>query len=98
MAYSDTIVSAVWEQHARAVPDQDRDEWRKDECGAWINRRHYGNTESEFGWKIENVSPGGTDTPDNLRPYHHENGYDVPGRKAHCLVSADAGGVANKKG
>ena len=58
MVYSKEIADQVWE-NARAMPDKDPTEWRKDECGAWIKREHYGNNTSEFGWKIERVSPGG---------------------------------------
>lgn len=88
MEFSDDIVRRVWEK-ARAMPDRDRNEWRKDECGAWINHGHYGNTISGFGWKIENTSPGSPDDLNHLRAFHCDNSFDRGTGQAHCHVTAD---------
>lgn len=88
MKINDDMVQGAWEK-ARAIPDKDPTEWRKDECGAWINRSHYGNTASEFGWKIENVTPGNDPELENFRPLQHENAFDVATGQSHCRVTAD---------
>lgn len=88
MPYSKEVVAKVW-QHARVMTDFDPQTWRQDECGAWIRMEHYERADSEFGWKIVNVSAGGPDTVENLRPFQHANGYDRAGQRAHCKVNAD---------
>lgn len=93
MGYSEQLIQQVWEK-ARASSDCDAELWREDECGAWINRRHYGDTNSGFGWKIVNVTPGKPDTLDNLRPFHHRNAYDLANQRAKCHVTADRTGLA----
>jgi len=82
------LIQLVWEK-ARVVPDRAAPEWRKDECGAWIERAQYENSLSEFGWTIQNVSPGGSDSVQNLRPFHIRNAYDISNHKARCAVTAD---------
>ena len=88
MKFSDEIVQRVWEK-ARGMPDRDPIEWRKDECGAWINRGQYGNTISGFGWKIENTSPGGPDDLNHLRAFHCDNSFDRGTGQPHRRVTAD---------
>jgi hypothetical protein len=88
MAYSEETVQRVWEK-ARAMPERDPLEWRQDECGAWIQRPQYGSGSAEFGWKIENVSPGHPDEPENLRPFHRDNAFDRALGKSRCHVVAD---------
>ncbi len=88
MEYSEQLVQQVWEK-GRLNPDINMDQWREDECGAWIAREHYGDTRSNFGWIIINVSAGGPNTLQNLRAFHHRNGYDIAGQHAKCHVTAD---------
>jgi hypothetical protein len=95
VAFSEDIVQSVW-QKARVIADVDPTEWRKDECGAWIRRIHYEHSNSEFGWKIVNVSLGGPDELTKLRALHWQNRYDWALGQAHCKVTADSGGIANK--
>lgn len=93
MEFSDDIVQRVWER-GRAIGERDPTEWRQDECGAWIRRGHYGSPSSEFGWKIDNVTPGGpADNPDHLRPFHRDNTFDRGAGRTHCRVTADRDGV-----
>ncbi|HEX8874570.1 MAG TPA: hypothetical protein VF780_08070 [Nitrosospira sp.] len=92
MEYSEQLIQQVWEK-ARVTTDINADQWREDECGAWIARQHYRDTGSSFGWKIVNVSAGGPDTPENLRPFHHRNSYDTGGQRAQCHVTADRTGL-----
>lgn len=94
MTYSEKTVQQAWEK-ARAIPDKDPTTWRKDECGAWIKRGHYGNGKSEFGWRIENVSSGDPDTPENLRPLHWQNYVQRGVGQATCRVKAEPEGMVN---
>jgi hypothetical protein len=96
MELSQQLVQQVWD-NARAVLGNDPNTWRKDECGAWMKRNHYQNHDSEFGWKIENVSPGGPDEPSNLRAIHWQNEFDRASGHAHCRITADPDGIANKQ-
>jgi hypothetical protein len=89
------LIDAVW-QHGRVMPEADPAQWRQDACGAWMRREHYGH-ESDFGWKLERIAPGGADSADRLRPYHWRNGYDVSTGKPHCRLTADRGNVPAEK-
>lgn len=90
------IIEAVW-AHGRVMPEADSLHWRQDECGAWMRREQFGRENSEFGWKIEKIYPGGEDTVENLRPFHWRNGYDVAIGRPHCRVSADRLNVPAKE-
>ena len=92
MPFSKETIEKVW-LHARAATELDPEVWRKDECGAWIRREHYGREDSEFGWNIVNVSAGEPDALENLRPMHHANRYDRANRRARCKVKADQAGL-----
>ena len=85
-------IERVWE-HGRAMPDADSSTWRQDACGAWIRRDQYGHQHSEFGWKIENVSAGVPDLPENLRPFHWRNHFNMAGHRPRCQVKADRADV-----
>ncbi len=91
MAFSEELIQQVWEK-ARVMTDQDGAEWRKDECGAWLQREAYNQEHSEFGWMIINTSIGGTDDFGNLRPLHYRNTFDRANGKAHCHVTSDRAG------
>ena len=93
MGYNEQLIQQVWEK-ARASADINAELWREDECGAWINRRHYGDGVSDFGWKIVNVTAGEPDTLENLRAFHHRNAYDPASQQAKCHVTADRTGLA----
>ena len=56
-------------------------------------RNQFGHDDSEFGWKIQNVSSGEADTPENLRPFHCRNHFDAANKRPHCQVTADRAGV-----
>ena len=89
-------IEAVW-AHGRVMPEADSARWRQDECGAWMYREHYGRENCEFGWKIEKVQPGEVDAPENLRPFHWRNGYDIGIARPHCRVVADRLNVPAKE-
>jgi hypothetical protein len=76
------------------VPELDAAEWRQDDCGAWLQRRHYRDDRSQFGWKILDVAADRTDDPGALRPFHIRNSYDVEHSRPVCHVHADRRDVA----
>lgn len=92
MPYSEDVVQQVWER-GRATNDLDPNDWRKDECGAWMQRSKYGNEDHAFGWVIRNVVAGGTNSVENLRPFHARNEYNRSSGKTHCHVAADRQGM-----
>ena len=90
MGFSDQVIQKVWEK-AVAVPDTNAAEWRKDECGARIGRKSYGDRASSFGWDIDHITPvsrGGTDDLSNLRPLHWENNAARQAGRLDCAVTS----------
>lgn len=72
--FSQDIINKVWEK-GFIISEYDKDKYRQDTCGAWIQKDKYG-TEENLGWEIDHVFPkskGGTDDFDNLRPMHWQN-------------------------
>lgn len=92
MVLSESVIQQVWEK-GRATNDRDANEWRKDECGAWIHRSSYGSQASEFGWLIRNVTPGGKDVVENLRPFQRDNDFNRNTEEARCNMHADRQGI-----
>jgi hypothetical protein len=88
MELDEVVVQQVWER-GRASQERDPVEWREDECGAWIHREQLNNANSEFGWHIRNIQAGGDDSPDNLRPFHVENEYNLMAQGPECRITAD---------
>lgn len=66
---------------------RDSAEWRRDECGAWLNRRHYNDAESEYGWKVLNVVAGSRDELENLQPFQWRNDFDRANGRPRCRVN-----------
>jgi hypothetical protein len=65
-------IDAVW---GRATPERGYVTFRKDKCGASMQRRRYGQT-GDWGWEIDHIKPvslGGTDDLRNLQPLHWRN-------------------------
>lgn len=92
MQTDDSVVEAVWEK-GRGMAEKDSSEWRKDQCGAWIQRTQFNNPNSEYGWTIVNVQPGAEDTVENLHPLHFSNSFNIAMGKPQCRVTADRSGV-----
>lgn len=83
MSFTDEQIQSVWEK-GQVVPDCNKNEWRKDSCGAWIYRADYGDRTATYGWEIDHVYPKDKlkekkipqskwDEMPNLRPMHWEN-------------------------
>lgn len=96
MAFSEEMVQQIWEK-GRAIPNIDPNTWRKDQCGAWLKRSHYENRNSEYGWVIENVSPGDPDEIANLQALHWQNRVERGVGRAKCKVTAEPHGIKNNK-
>ena len=72
--FDQPTITAVWEK-AQAVCGYGPNKFRRDRCGAWIEKAFYG-TKSEFGWEIDHIVPvvqGGQDNLSNLQPLHWKN-------------------------
>lgn len=90
MIWNRDIIQKVWEK-AAVVPNIDPGMWRKDQCGAWIGRHHYGNRASPYGWEIDHITPvsaGGRDDLSNLRPLQWENNAGKQAGRLVCRVTA----------
>ncbi len=89
MNFTPEQIDRIWQKAAAETtkPDPRDDgaaEWRLDPCGAWIRRRDFNDSESEYGWGIDRVCPasrlraaglpeGAAEAAINLRPMHVAN-------------------------
>lgn len=95
-------INSAWER-ATKVDNFDANQFRKDACGAWIIRSHYGQRDSVYGWEVDHVYPqsmGGGDDIENLRAMQWENnmskGDDYPDYKA--VVQSEGNKNVRKEG
>lgn len=89
--FSQSTINAVWRK-GNPVAGYDSAKYRKDRCGAWIERAEYGNTGAKRGWEVDHMQPvsqGGSDDLANLQPLQWENnrlkGDDYP--DWYCAVA-----------
>jgi hypothetical protein len=71
-SFDNATIEAVWK---KALPEVGSTEFRKDGCGAKLQRSRYGQT-VQWGWEIDHIKPvarGGTDDLANLQPLQWEN-------------------------
>lgn len=90
MAFDQDTIQTVWEK-ATIVNGYNPNEWRKDQCDAWISRTEYGNRKTIYGWEIDHITPvakGGTDALYNLRPLQWENNASRQDGRLVCVVTS----------
>lgn len=86
MSFSENIKNQIWLK-ARVVTGEDSNQWRKDQCEAWIGFNFYGNRDSQYGWEIDHIDPNGSDDISNLRPLQWENNANRQDGKLTCPVT-----------
>ena len=52
--FDEKLISDVWAK-GEVVGSNNPDEYRKDECGAWMYFSHYSNRNSQYGWEIDHI-------------------------------------------
>ena len=87
MAWPEEMIQNVWEK-GEVAKNNDKNRWRKDDCGAWIGRQDHGNRESQYGWEIDHIDPNGLDEISNLRPLQWRNNVDKSDGRLECNVTA----------
>lgn len=85
--WSGDTIQKVWEK-GKVVSNYNPAEWRKDDCDAWIARNRYSNRNSQYGWEIDHISPGGPDSVSNLRPLQWQNNVDKSDGRLKCNVTS----------
>lgn len=88
--WTDQEILNVW-QKGTIVLGYDKDKYRKDECGAWMEYGNYGNRSSILSWEIDHITPvanGGKDILSNLRPLQWRNNLDKSDGRLKCNIVA----------
>ncbi len=86
--FRDDLILRVW-QKAATILGFDSNEWRKDQCGAWMGFSKYGDRDSPYGWEIDHITPvilGGTDSISNLRPLQWTNNASRSDGPLRCTI------------
>ena len=91
MSFDEKMISDVWAK-GQVVGSNNPDEYRKDECGAWMYFSHYGNRNSQYGWEIDHiafVNHVASDELNNLRPLQWQNYACKGSGELTCIITAN---------
>lgn len=84
-------VADVWSKAQKDSDENEKNGFRKDQCGAWIKKSEYGNRQSDYGWEIDHITPeskDGSDNLSNLRPLHWKNNASRQDGRLTCPVKS----------
>lgn len=62
----------VWKL-GTVVDGFDKDRWRKDACGAWMDYNEYGNIDSKYGWQVDHIFPSSVLEDNDVEEEHRDN-------------------------
>ena len=91
MPFDEKIISDVWAK-GQITGSNNPDEYRKDECGAWMYFSHYSNRNSQYGWEIDHikfVDHVASGDLNNLRPLQWQNYACKGSGELACIVTAN---------
>lgn len=92
--YTEEVIQLVWEKGI-CVEDNDSNLWRKDECGAWMQRSMHSDRTSQYGWEVDLIDPLRSEDISNLRPLHWKNSVGRGTGKLICRITSN--GIDNKE-
>jgi hypothetical protein len=88
MTYAEDVILKVWQKgqiDEYNIPNN----FRKDNCGAWIERTEYENANSPFGWYIDKINrDSGSEDIANLYPVHSKNNVRNQDGTINCKVTS----------
>ena len=91
MPFNEKIIRDVWAK-GQVVGSNNPDEYRKDECGAWMYFSHYSNRNSQYGWEIDHiefVDHVASKDLNNLRPLQWQNNICKGSGELACIITAN---------